>query len=209
MLTLYVYRVKEFLANSTQNVLAFGPNVTTRSDFRIFTADGGDTIRKMAASSDDFMSTCQGLLERMLNTVPSGVKQTDIIKPIRIKPTLLETNLMPETKTMTIWGSVRVSTLAENFHQPFVELLREVDTSSFSDPRRRDHEPEQSRHGPPQAARRDRLPERRESLRIVTDNQECRRLWQLEAAGRPPIHHVLVQLYYPDGARRVLARLRT
>src|SRR3569833_816777 len=157
MLTLSVYRVKEFLANSTQNVLAFGSNVTTRSDCRIFTADGGDTIRKMAASSDDFMSTCQGLLERMLNTVPSGVKLTDIIKPIRIKPTLLETNLMPETKTMTIWGSVRVSTLAENYQQPKEEQHRETDTSSFSVPRRRVHESEQSRHGQSQAARRDRL----------------------------------------------------
>src|SRR3569833_798968 len=135
MLTLYVYRVMEFLANSTQNVLAFGPNVTTRSDFRIFTADGGDTIRKMAASSDDFMSTCQGLLERMLNTVPSGVKLTDIIKPIRIKPTLLETILMPEPMAMTIWGSVRVSSLSDNYLLPFVDLRRVVLSSSFSVPR--------------------------------------------------------------------------
>ena len=96
------------MSNSTQNVLAFGPNETTRSDFRIFNADGGTLIKAMADSPEFFAGTCQNLMERMLNTVPRGVQLTDIITPIRIKPTLEEFVLMPEAKLMTIWGTVRV-----------------------------------------------------------------------------------------------------
>jgi len=103
------HSAKDFVSNSTQNVLVVGTNVTTRSDLWIFNADGGNLMQKMAASAEFFSLTCQTLLERMINTVPRGVQLTDIITPIRIKPTLLDIILMPETKTMTIWGSVRVS----------------------------------------------------------------------------------------------------
>lgn len=108
-LRLHCPSAKEFVSNQTQNVLVVGPNVTTRSDLRIFNADGGDLIKKMAASPDFFALTCQNLLERMINTVPRGVQLTDVITPIRIKPTIRDTILMPEAQTMTIWGSVRVS----------------------------------------------------------------------------------------------------
>jgi hypothetical protein len=62
----------------------------------------------MAASPDFFASTCQNLLERMLNTVPRGVQLTDIITPIRVKPALQDINFMPEAKLMNILGTVRV-----------------------------------------------------------------------------------------------------
>ncbi|PON20089.1 WSC domain-containing protein [Trichoderma gamsii] len=77
---------KEFVANNTQNPLAFGQNETTRSDFRIFNADGGKVISQLADSNDYFLSTCTTMLERMINTVPRSVKLTDIIKPIAVKP---------------------------------------------------------------------------------------------------------------------------
>ncbi|KAM0525616.1 hypothetical protein ACHAPE_000325 [Trichoderma viride] len=76
----------EFIANVTQNPLAFGQNETTRSDFRIFNADGGKAISQLADSNDYFLSTCTTMLERMINTVPRGVKLMDVLKPIAVKP---------------------------------------------------------------------------------------------------------------------------
>ncbi|KAI0095735.1 heme peroxidase [Hypoxylon sp. NC0597] len=98
---------KQFVANTTQNPLAFGHNETTRSDFRIFNADGGDMIRRMADSQRFFWDTCTTLLERMLNTVPKDVQLTDIIQPIRIKPNNLFITVNANG-TETISGEVRV-----------------------------------------------------------------------------------------------------
>ncbi|KAJ3887172.1 heme peroxidase [Lentinula edodes] len=64
--------VSEYLQNTTQNILVVGPNVTTRSDFRIFSSDGNVTMQSFL-SSDTFNNTCGNLIERMINTVPSGV----------------------------------------------------------------------------------------------------------------------------------------
>ncbi|GAW08282.1 l-ascorbate oxidase [Lentinula edodes] len=64
--------VSEYLQNTTQNILVVGPNVTTRSDFRIFSSDGNVTMQSFL-SSDTFNETCGNLIERMINTVPSGV----------------------------------------------------------------------------------------------------------------------------------------
>ncbi|KAJ3851014.1 heme peroxidase [Lentinula lateritia] len=81
--------VSEYLQNTTENILVVGPNVTTRSDFRIFSSDGNVTMQRHAhllvlsfalltplasfLSSDTFNETCGNLIERMINTVPSGV----------------------------------------------------------------------------------------------------------------------------------------
>ncbi|KAJ3720914.1 heme peroxidase [Lentinula raphanica] len=70
--------VSEYLQNMTQNVLVVGPNVTTRSDFRIFSSDGNVTMQSLL-SSDTFNETCGTLIERMLNTVPSSVNLTQPI----------------------------------------------------------------------------------------------------------------------------------
>lgn len=96
------------MANNSQNPLAFGHNETTRSDFRIFNADGGDLIRKMAESQQFFWDTCSTLLERMLNTVPANVKLTEVIQPIPVKPNNLFI-AVNRNGTMTISGEVRVS----------------------------------------------------------------------------------------------------
>jgi hypothetical protein len=76
----------QFVTNVTQNPLAFGQNETTRSDARIFNADGGDVISHMADSQDFFLSTCNTMFERMLNTVPRSVTLTDVINPAPVKP---------------------------------------------------------------------------------------------------------------------------
>lgn len=38
--------VSEYLMNTTKDVLVVGPNITTRSDFRIFSSDGNATMQK-------------------------------------------------------------------------------------------------------------------------------------------------------------------
>ncbi|KAJ3994930.1 heme peroxidase [Lentinula boryana] len=67
--------VSEYLQNTTENILVVGPNVTTRSDFRIFSSDGNVTMQSFL-SSDTFNETCGTLIERMINTVPNGVTLT-------------------------------------------------------------------------------------------------------------------------------------
>ncbi|KAF5376339.1 hypothetical protein D9757_008666 [Collybiopsis confluens] len=75
--------VSEYLQNTTQNVLVIGPNITTRSDFRIFSSDGNDTMQSLL-SPDNFNNTCSSLFERMLNTVPNDVKLTDpLLEPFQ------------------------------------------------------------------------------------------------------------------------------
>ncbi|KAI0839932.1 heme peroxidase [Hypoxylon sp. FL0890] len=98
---------KQFVANTTQNPLAFGHNETTRSDFRIFNADGGSLIRKMAESQRFFWDMCTTLLERMLNTVPKDVHLTDVIQPIPIKPNNLFITVN-SNGTETVSGEVRI-----------------------------------------------------------------------------------------------------
>jgi hypothetical protein len=83
---MFTFSAKEFVTNVTQNPLAFGQNETTRSDFRIFNADGGKVISQLADSNDYFLSTCTTMLERMINTVPRSAKLTDVINPIDVKP---------------------------------------------------------------------------------------------------------------------------
>lgn len=62
----------------------------------------------MAKSEDFFLQTCNTLLERMINTVPSGVKLTDVIQPITIKPMMLQIEPNSTDGTLTVSGFVRV-----------------------------------------------------------------------------------------------------
>lgn len=43
--------VTEYLADTTNNPLVVGHNVTTRSDLRIFSSDGNKTMEKYAISA--------------------------------------------------------------------------------------------------------------------------------------------------------------
>lgn len=99
----------EFVGNVTQNPLAFGKNDTTNSDKRIFNSDGGKTITSLASSQDTFFSTCQTLLEKMVNTVPKSVTlSTAPIQPIVVKPANLF-GTVNKDKTLTLSGYIRVS----------------------------------------------------------------------------------------------------
>ncbi|KAH8882086.1 heme peroxidase [Thozetella sp. PMI_491] len=100
--------VMQFLAKVPQNPLAFGHNVTTRSDARIFGADDGVLIQKMAKSSDFFFATCKTLLERMVNTVPREVQLTEPIKLIPAKPDNLFTEIHPNG-IMEVTGKIRLT----------------------------------------------------------------------------------------------------
>jgi hypothetical protein len=98
-----------YLQNNTQNLLAFGPNETTRSDHRIFNSDGGKTIQKLADSNDYFLATCSSLLERLINTVPDAVELSEVIsEPIPVKPSSISANIDPLTGNMNLLGEIRV-----------------------------------------------------------------------------------------------------
>ncbi|KAJ6789712.1 hypothetical protein PWT90_00576 [Aphanocladium album] len=98
---------KEFVNNTPKNPLAFGHNVTMRSDARIFNSDGKKEISRLAASSSDFYNTCSVLMEKMVNTVPRVVKLTDPIMPIPVKPMSLFATVN-DNGTMTFKGTVRL-----------------------------------------------------------------------------------------------------
>ncbi|KAJ7227460.1 heme peroxidase [Mycena pura] len=69
------------------NPLVNGPAVS-ESDARIFSSDGNVTMQSFASSASTFNSTCATLpvLERMINTVPTGVTLRDPVVPIPFKP---------------------------------------------------------------------------------------------------------------------------
>ena len=96
-----------FVANRSTNPLVTGPNVTTRSDLRIFNADSGQLVRRMANEPRFFFSTCNSLIERMLNTVPKEVTLTEVITPIAVKPGLVAATVNANG-TLSIEGEVRV-----------------------------------------------------------------------------------------------------
>ncbi|KAH8887236.1 heme peroxidase [Thozetella sp. PMI_491] len=99
---------KQFVANVSQNPLAFGSNITTRSDFRIFNADGGNTIGNMAKSNDFFISTCATVLEKMLNTAPKEVVLGRPIEPLLVKPGSFNVEIGTDGN-MTVLGRIRVA----------------------------------------------------------------------------------------------------
>jgi hypothetical protein len=76
--------VTEYIDGSTQNPLVVTPNTTFRSDLRVFSSDGNVTMQSLA-NTNNFASTCQSMLERMINTVPHGVSLTDEIQMIPAK----------------------------------------------------------------------------------------------------------------------------
>ncbi|KAF8077707.1 L-ascorbate oxidase [Lyophyllum atratum] len=67
--------VTQYLDGTTQNPLVIDANKTMTADLRVFGADNNDTMRSLAPA-DTFQSTCQNILERMINVVPHGVVLT-------------------------------------------------------------------------------------------------------------------------------------
>lgn len=59
------------------------------------------------ASGDGFQDTCVGLLQRMLNTVPSGVELQPAISPALIKPINVTWDVTAEQQ-LVLSGKIRV-----------------------------------------------------------------------------------------------------
>ncbi|KAG5638972.1 hypothetical protein H0H81_008192 [Sphagnurus paluster] len=70
--------VTQYLDGTTQNPLVIDSNKTMTSDARIFGADNNDTMHSLS-TTESFSSSCQHILERMINVVPHGVVLTDQI----------------------------------------------------------------------------------------------------------------------------------
>ncbi|PPR06787.1 hypothetical protein CVT24_011287 [Panaeolus cyanescens] len=111
--------VSQYLDGRTQNPLVVGKNVTTQSDLRIFNSDGNVTMRALADPSN-FQKRCGILLEKMINTVPAGVKLTEPIDVISAKPHFF-TGLHLVDNALTFATSLR---LAQPQTDPFVDGSR-------------------------------------------------------------------------------------
>ncbi|KAJ6481212.1 heme peroxidase [Mycena vitilis] len=97
--------VHEYLDSTTINVLEVGPNITTRSDLRIFSSDNNVTMQRLA-SPVAFNQVCADLIERMINTVPNDVTLTDVVEPIDYK--VSDTMLFPQGGSLAFLATMRV-----------------------------------------------------------------------------------------------------
>lgn len=101
------YSAAQYIDGTNTDPLVVGFNTTTNSDARIFSADGNRTMQSFAADPNFFLSRCGSLLERMLNTVPTGVALGDVIKPLEVKPHQLRL-FFDNTGGLTLSGDIRV-----------------------------------------------------------------------------------------------------
>ncbi|KAJ7476877.1 L-ascorbate oxidase [Mycena galericulata] len=97
----------QYIHNSSVDQLVVGFNNTTNSDAAIFASDGNKTMLGFAHSNDAFLERCEGLLERMLNTVPSAVKLGDVLEPLPVKPYLLSL-FFNSTGGLELEGFIRI-----------------------------------------------------------------------------------------------------
>ncbi|KAJ7762908.1 hypothetical protein B0H16DRAFT_1455354 [Mycena metata] len=96
----------EYISGHTTNPLVVGHNDTTNSDKRIFGSDGNVTMKAFANSPTLFASTCSTLFTKMFNSVPKGVKLTDVITPLPVKPDNVQ--LVLNNDTLQLTGEVRL-----------------------------------------------------------------------------------------------------
>lgn len=85
-------------------------NVSSRSDLRLYESDNNATMINLRAQGLGFLSTCSALLSRMIETVPSDVVLSDIIKPMTLKP--VNATLDFDGDDLIFTGVIRVSLLA-------------------------------------------------------------------------------------------------
>ena len=101
----------EYVAGNTTDPLSVGPCVASArcSDVRVFSADGNATITQLANPAV-FQSTCQALLQQLIEVVPSGTTLTNPIVPYDIKPDSLQLTLIDGGSIISFTGEVRVRT---------------------------------------------------------------------------------------------------
>ncbi|KAI9664515.1 MAG: hypothetical protein M1821_005961 [Bathelium mastoideum] len=101
--------VNEYLQGTGQRggPLVTSFNESSRSDLRLYTSDGNATMKGLAAGgTEGFFDTCVDLLARMLNTVPSSVRLTDVVQPMQIKPVNVTFDL-DQSGTLILRGALR------------------------------------------------------------------------------------------------------
>ena len=98
------------------------------SDTKIFQADKPDnaqfglTIQSMANSNDAFLAQCQGVLEKMINLVPSSVQLSDVIQPYDVKPSQVDLNVQPDG-SIGVFAEIRVRDGAVNGGVSNIQLV--------------------------------------------------------------------------------------
>ena len=103
--------VTEYLAGVTTNPLVVGPSVaqSKNSDFKVFNADKNVTMNALS-SATVFQSTCKTVLQKMIDTVPTGVVLTDPVTPYAVKPVNMQLTLNADGTAMLLSGYIRVRT---------------------------------------------------------------------------------------------------
>ncbi|KAK4467137.1 heme peroxidase [Cladorrhinum samala] len=101
----------EYVAQNTTNPLVVGAAVGLgrNSDFKVFSRDGNVTI---ATLTDPivFRNTCQTVLGRMIDAVPSDVTLTAPVAPYTVKPQDMQLTLETGGSTLLLTGRIRVRT---------------------------------------------------------------------------------------------------
>ena len=105
--------VTEYVAGNTTNPLVVGPSIraTRNSDFKVFNYDQNATVNAMTDPAI-FRSTCQTVLQKMIDTVPSSVTLSAPIQPYSVKPVNMQLTLNAGASTMQLSGLIRVRTTA-------------------------------------------------------------------------------------------------
>ncbi|KAH7008142.1 heme peroxidase, partial [Ilyonectria destructans] len=103
--------VTEYLSGSTKNPLVVGPSVkiSKHSDFKLFNSDGNNTMTRMA-DDNEFREVCKVVLQKMIDTVPSGVELSRPIVPYMVKPVDLQLTLEDGGSNILFTGFIRVKT---------------------------------------------------------------------------------------------------
>ena len=101
----------EYVAGQTTDPLSVGGCVASGrcSDARVFAADGNATITTLADPAT-FQSTCQTMLQKLIEVVPQGVVLTDPIVPYEVKPNAVQLTLLDGGSSLSFTGEVRVRT---------------------------------------------------------------------------------------------------
>lgn len=121
-----LFRMKEYIAGRSINPLVVTPNITDRSDLRIFSSDGNATMKayvlyfimrylssyanSMADSLNVFNTKCSSIIARMIDAVPAGVKLTEVITPTLVKPDDIKL-IRNSDNSLNLFGRVRVGPL--------------------------------------------------------------------------------------------------
>ncbi|KAH8733408.1 heme peroxidase [Ilyonectria robusta] len=106
--------VTEYLSGNTKNPLVVGPSVkiSKHSDFKLFNSDGNNTMTRMA-DNNEFKEVCKVVLQKMIDTVPSGVELSRSILPYMVNPVDLQLTLEDGGSNILLTGFIRVKTTGD------------------------------------------------------------------------------------------------